>query len=202
MEDNKSQEIDKVLGHVISVIANETTVLARLEEFFSPPPAKLAQNEEEGNALQKQIDNLIGKLGGPPKLISVGKGEKKPTSDIYPTAAISEIINVFHRARRSVTRAQLYLTGSYMINKNPKILNLSANDEAILDLQKIISDVFWEHAETSLIRLASYWDRIGQLLDFVFFGIRQFDRDGFTAVMDRIHNNIVPIHNEIKISSA
>jgi len=199
-EDKKIQKISSILGHVISVTVNEATVLARLEKYFSPTPAKLAQNEEEGNLLQKQIDNLIEKLGGPPRLIIKGNDEKKSTYDNYPIAAISEIINVFHRVRRSVTRAQLYLTGSDLINKNPEILDLSATDDVTKNLQEIVFEVFWEHVETSLIRLVSYWDRVGQLFDFVFFGIRQFDRDGFTAVMDKIHNNIVPVHNEIKTS--
>ena len=61
---------------------------------------------------------------------------------------------------------------------------------------------FWEHAENAFIKLCSYWDRVGQILDFTFFRIRQFDRDGFTAVMDRIHANFFPVYEDIRNSLA
>ncbi len=173
-KDEHYEKIADVLRHVINVTANEVTALSRLEEFFSPVPSKLAKNEKEVKELQKRVDKLIENLSGPPRLFLLGKDEKRPKYDTYPNAAMSEVINVFHRARRSVTRAQLYLVGSDVINKHPDILDLHAADESTYNLQEIISDVFWEHAETSFIRLASYWDRVGQLFDFVFFRIRQF----------------------------
>lgn len=200
--DERYKKFIAVLGDALSISANEVTLLARLEEFFDPIPAKLVNTESEKKELQKRVDTLVENLGGPPKLFIIGNDEKKPKYDTYPTAAMSEILNVFHRVRRSVTRTQLYLVGSNIINEHPELLNLSANHETTLNLQEIISEVFWEHAETSFIRLSSYWDRVGQFFDFVFFRIRQFERDGFAATMDRIHNNITPIHSEIKLSIA
>jgi len=64
-----------------------------------------------------------------------------------------------------------------------------------------MTEVFWEHAEISYIRLASFWDRIGQFLDFVFFIIRQYKSDGFPSVMDRIHSNYMRLIPELASSS-
>jgi hypothetical protein len=83
----------------------------------------------------------------------------------------------------------MFLVGSGMHERMPEVLNLPPDKEFRDLLVKRVNAAFWEHAETSFIRLASYWDRIGQLLDFVFFGIRQYERDGFPSVMDRIQNN-------------
>lgn len=57
----------------------------------------------------------------------------------------------------------------------------------------LLKDRLWEEIEISYIRQASYWDRVAQLLDFLFFNIRQFDRDGFSGVVDRIHSNYASI---------
>ncbi len=40
------------------------------------------------------------------------------------------------------------------------------------------------------------------MLDFAFFNIRKFDQNGFTAVMDRIHSNAVPMDNRLKNSGS
>jgi hypothetical protein len=68
-------------------------------------------------------------------------------------------------------------------------------------LASALKEMFWEHAETSYIRLASFWDRIGQFLSFVFFNIRQYDRDGFPSVMDRITSNYVRLFSNVDSSS-
>lgn len=187
-----------VIGGAMSNAANESVVLARLEEFFDPKPVTLADGEQQIKELQERVDRLIEKLGGPPRLIITGPDERKHTYDIYPSAALSEVLKVFDRSRRSVTRAQMYLIGSHLLNEHPEFLNLSTDEKFMHLLQKNVSSVFWEHAETSFIRLASYWDRVGQVLDFVFFGIRHFEDDGFSGVMDRIHNNILPLQEEMK----
>jgi hypothetical protein len=57
----------------------------------------------------------------------------------------------------------------------------------------LLHSTFWEHAETAYIKLASYWDRVGQLLAFAFFHIRQYERDGFSGVMQQIHQNVRPV---------
>lgn len=183
------EKIASVLGDAMAFVTNEVIVLARLEEFFSPKPAQLAESEESRKALQQRVDKLSEALGGPPRLIIHFTNEPKPHYDTYADAAFDEALTLFHRARVSVTRAHMFLIGSGMHERMPEVLDLPTDKEFRELLVKRISAAFWEHAETSFIRLASYWDRIGQLLDFVFFGIRQYERDGFPAVMDRIQNN-------------
>jgi hypothetical protein len=43
---------------------------------------------------------------------------------------------------------------------------------------------------------------LGQLLDFAFFNIRQYERDGFPAVVDRIAANYVPLSPRLSESSS
>jgi len=195
MSDEDYDQFADVIGSAMSVAVDESIVLAKLENYFHPQPAKLVEGENK--ELQEIVDRLVQKLGGPPRVIILGNEDAKPKYDMYPSAAISEMIKVFYRARRSVTRAQMFLIGSSLLKDHPEYLNLSSDQEFTPLLQGNVTEVFWEHAETSYVRLASYWDRVGQVLDFVFFGIRHFEREGFKAVIDRIHNNICPVHKEI-----
>jgi hypothetical protein len=50
--------------------------------------------------------------------------------------------------------------------------------------------------------LAGFWDRLGQILDFVFFSIRQYERDGFSAVIDRIRANTLRMQPALADSEA
>lgn len=62
---------------------------------------------------------------------------------------------------------------------------------------RALSRSFWDALEIATIRLASYWDRVGQLLDFVFFNIRQYERDGFPVVLERIKKNFASTFPEV-----
>lgn len=110
---------------------------------------------------------------------------------------MTEMVTLFHRTRRSVCRCQMLLVGNGFLNENPDLLNETLPANVKKSFFDLISEQFWEQAETAYIRIASYWDRVGQMLDFVFFNIRQFERDGFTAVIDRIHNNFVPLDKSL-----
>jgi hypothetical protein len=59
------------------------------------------------------------------------------------------------------------------------LLDLPESPEAAAQLIKQAQGAFWEHAEAAYIRLYSFWDRVGQVLDFAFFNIRKFDQNGF-----------------------
>ncbi len=184
-DDRLASAISGALQHA----ANETLVLARLEEFFSPKPAQLATGEAEVKALNAQVDRVTALYGGAPRLIFRGINDPKPTYDTYMSAAIDETIEVFKRARRSLCRAQAFMIGARMLRTNPELFILPENEEIRLLFQSSTEGVFWEHAETTFIRLAGFWDRAGQILDFAFFAIRQYERDGFSAVIDRIRAN-------------
>ena len=91
--------------------------------------------------------------------------------------------------------------GTDALRRFPEVVN--TEDEEIRRLfQSNAEHAFWEHAENAFIKLCSYWDRVGQILDFTFFRIRQFERDGFTSVMDRLQANIVPVHEHVRNSIA
>ncbi len=192
-DDDAQEKLASVLGDAMAYVTNEVLLLGRLEEFSSPKAAKLAVSEESSKALQSRVDKLTEALGGPPRLIIHFTNEPKPHYDTYADAAFSEALTLFHRARSSVSRAHMFFIGSGMHELMPDVLDIPKDKELRELLVGRVNAAFWEHAETSFIRLASYWDRIGQLLDFVFFGIRQYERDGFPAVMDRIHSNWVAV---------
>ena len=178
-------------------VANEPFLFAQLEEFFYPKPADLVKYSPSLENLQREIDAIILQLGGPPDVIITLKGKPKPKYDVYPAAAMHELIKLFDRSRKAVTRAQAFLIGSHLLQSAEGELIKSIPKMTVEALLEYSELTFWEYAETGFIRLASYWDRMGQLLDFAFFGIRQFDKDGFSAVMDRIHNNIIPVDKRL-----
>ena len=173
-------------------------MLAKLEEFLSPSPAKLASSKEEADKLQQLVDVLTRMHGGGPRIVIQGVNAPKPIFDTYLSAAIDEAIEVFHRARRSLCRAQAFMIGAHMLKNNPEFLQLPADPEVRSLFSKRADSTFWEHAETTYIRLAGFWDRLGQILDFSFFSIRQYERDGFSAVIDRIRANTLRMHPELE----
>jgi hypothetical protein len=61
---------------------------------------------------------------------------------------------------------------------------------------------FFDALEIATTRLSSYWDRVGQILAFVFFNVRQYERDVFSSVLDRIKKNFIPTCPEIANSPA
>lgn len=191
--DRRQDRLIEILGKTLDYVANEAVVLKRLEEFFSPEPPKLATSDAEAQDLQDRVDHLVESLGGPPKAGTAPPNLVKV--DTYPLAIISEVINMFHRTRKSVVRTHMFMIGVELQKKWPDVTKSSdENREFFVESSE---SAFWEHAETSFIRLVAYWDRVGQTLDFAFFGIRQFERDGFSSVMDRIHCNWVPMSRDL-----
>src|SRR5260370_20530220 len=96
--------------------------------------------------------------------------------------------------RSSICRTHIYVLGSSLIKEVPELMNLPEDPEIRGIFVSDVERYFWEHAETSYIRLASFWDRVGQLLAFAFFNIRQSEHDVFSAVMDRISPNLLPMN--------
>ena len=181
--------------------ANETRILAGFEEFFSPRPARLWDSDEKEKTFVLRIDRITKRLGGPPKYILEVQNEPQTVYDTYAIAAFKEVISVFYAARKFVCRAHMLQIGTDALRRFPEAVN-TENEEIRRMFQSNAEDAFWEHAENAFIKLCSYWDRVGQILDFIFFQIRQFDRDGFTSVMDRIRANVVPVHEDVQNSIA
>ncbi|MGY8904898.1 MAG: hypothetical protein ACKVIH_10155 [Burkholderiales bacterium] len=191
-----------VLGEALAHAASEPILLARLEEFFSPQPARLAESSEEETQLNSQIHRVVAAFGGAPRLIIQEIDASKPMYDTYMSAALSEAMAVFHRARRSVCRAQAFMIGAHMLGSATNLFEEPVSGEHRAAMRRNADAVFWEHAETSFIRLASYWDRLGQILDFAFFSIRQYERDGFSAVIDRIRANVLRMNPDYEVDTS
>jgi hypothetical protein len=186
--EDQNDRLASVLGDTLAHAANEALILARLEEFLDPKPPKLATSKEHADALNKSIDTLVRLYGGPPRLIIHFTNEPKPRYDTYLSAALDEVMRLFDRTRNSLCRARAFLIGMHFLETKPNLINIpeDAPPEVHSFFRDGASTAFWEHTESCYIRLAGYWDRVGQVLDFAFFGIRQYERDGFSAVLDRI----------------
>lgn len=197
--DERTNRLASVLGDTLAYAANEALILAQLEEFLDPKPPELATSKEHADALNKSIDALVRDYGGPPRLIIQSTNEPKPLYDTYLPAALGEVMQLFNRTRNSLCRARTFLIGMHFLETKPNLINIpeDAPPEVHCFFRNGASNAFWEHTESCYIRLAGYWDRIGQVLDFAFFGIRQYERDGFSAVLDRIRANTLRMHPDI-----
>jgi hypothetical protein len=203
IEDSRLDEITQDLARVLDFTANEKVLLRRLEELFSPTPSKLADTKEEVQSLERRLGALVKKMGGPPRLIIVAPVEQERRHyDTYISAAITEMLATFHRCRSEVCRTHMFYIGAETMREHPDWIKLPENTAERSRYQTTTESSFWEHAEIAFIRLAAFWDRVGQLLDFIFFNIRQYERDGFPTVMDRIRNNFVPVYSQLEAAEA
>jgi len=194
---DQQKRLTRLLSEALRYTANEPVLLVRAEEFFSPKPAKL----EIEKPLKYRLGRLIEQMGGVPLVMVSKPGDPVPEFDTYGHAAIQEIFSSFERCRRSVCRTHVCFIANEFYKRQPDIFVQNLPKDVKRGLVSAMTEVFWEHAETSYIRLASFWDRIGQFLDFVFFNIRQYERDGFPSVMDRISSNYVRIFPDLNSSA-
>lgn len=135
-----------------------------------------------------------------PPCFIVRTDEKAPLEDGYPAAALREVLAVYHRAAKSVMRTHIFEMALRLTDKASPVE--PEDDWDPKSHRPVVEDLFWEHAETAYIRLASYWDRIGQVLDFAFFNIRKFDQNGFDKVMHRLAANVTPMSPALQKSSS
>jgi hypothetical protein len=192
-EDTPEQkQLVELISRVISHVTNEPVLLVQYEERQQDKFARL-RPKGGGDRLQKRLDEIVRHLGGPPRLYILRYGENPPPEDGFPGAALQEVLAVFERARVSVLRAHMHVVGTGMVKRNPEVLPMPDDPNGNAILQKRWEEAIWGHAETAYIRLASYWDRVGQVLNFAFFNIRSFKHEGFQSVMDRIHDNLAKI---------
>jgi hypothetical protein len=192
----------QLLVNTVSFVANEPLLLAQYEKTAGPEEfAQLWASKEHEN-FDKGVNRVVEHLGGPPEFYILRDGQEVPAADNYPDAVMREVFAVFSLARKSVIRSHLFQAGTSLLVGNPDLLDMSDAPDAQATLVNQVQDAFWEHSEAAYIRLYSFWDRIGQVLDFAFFNIRKFDQNGFNSVMDRIHTNAVPMNERLKNSSS
>jgi hypothetical protein len=203
-EDREATEQSKlaaVLGRAVSFVKNEALLLIQYEVVQKDKFASLWPDGDNGE-FEKRMNRVVEHLGAPPEAYLLREDQEPPPSDNYPEAAMREAFAVFYRARKSVVRAHLFMAGSSLLAEQPDLMDVPESSEAASHLLKQSQEAFWEHAEAAYIRLYSFWDRVGQVLDFAFFNIRKFDQNGFNSVMDRIHSNVAPMDNRLKNSGS
>lgn len=209
MTDQEDQEaahanhVQHALTDVLSHVAREAVALLQYETLLVddfPDIPRLADGPS--HHFEHRMNRVTEHLGGPPEFYIVQDGQEAPPGDGYPEATLRETLSVFRRARKSVVRAHMFMSGSQWLTNNPGLIGLPTGPEAAATIASVTSSAFWEHAEAAYIRLYSFWDRVGQVLDFAFFNIRKFDQNGFNAVMDRIASNAVPMDERLKASGS
>ncbi|MGT2509506.1 hypothetical protein [Cupriavidus basilensis] len=196
----KDPRTGQILSEAVLHVAREAVLLQQFEDV---------SRERFGDAwpygsfekFKREADLVSEHLGGPPEHFIVRDGLKPPPSDTYPFAALREMLYVYKRARKSVVRAHLTQFGSALLEGDPGAVLVDPPIELAEAFITQSKSMFWEHAETAYIHLYSFWDRMGQILDFTFFNIRKFDHNGFNAVMDRIQANAVPMYKDLSENS-
>jgi len=177
----------------------EPLLLEKASEFFEPQPCRLFGSDADQKRINEKLAKLYGKLGGVPDVLIMVKGSQPSgTYDDFTWYSVQEMISVFKRARSSLTKVHATFVTYWILHNGRKMIEGPMTDEHLTAFEPFILDDFWEHAETAYIRLASMWDRAGQLLDYVFFNIRQFERDGFPTVVDRIKINFAALDKDLE----
>ena len=177
----------------------EAVLLDRAAEFFEPEPARLFKTDADSKRINEKLANLYAKLGGVPKLFITKEGVKpSDTYDDFTWYSVQEMVSLFNRARISVTKVHAKFLTCEILRGGKQLIKTRLTKKQLAAFEPIVIEEFWESAETAYIRLASMWDRVGQLLDYVFFNIRQFERDGFPSVLDRIKVNFTVLDKSVE----
>jgi hypothetical protein len=187
--------------HFVSVFCDvlkhdmdEDVILARMDKHFDPIPAVLFSNEDEQKALQKSVDQFSRRFDcNYSSSIFILPFDANPATGkikikTYHISLLNEWFSYFHKCRRSVCRAHMYCITLGALDKHPHFWpDMSEEMRAVA--KNLMESRVWDALEIATARLASYWDRVGQILDFVFFNIKQYERDGFPLVLERIKRN-------------
>jgi hypothetical protein len=202
LEKLESEEDWNWFKAVLDRSMKESIMLEKASKCFDPAPPSLFENGVAEESVKKKLASLYQKLGGVPDVFLIRKGAR-PTDryDEFAWCAVNEMISLFQRARTGVVKTHSIFIAYSLISKAPSTFEASFTPEQLACLEPVVKEDFWNQAETAYIRLASLWDRAGQLLDYVFFNIRQFEYDGFSAVLDRIKANFAILDPSLERSS-
>ncbi len=129
-------------------------------------------------------------------IVKRGKTQEPERLRTYHIDITNELSQSFHVVRKSVCRVHMYYIGLECLRTRPEFWVEMTQEKADAYIPALAAS-FWDALEIATIRLISFWDRVGQLLDFVFFNIRQYERDGFPAVLERIKKNFALTYPEI-----
>jgi len=144
---------------------------------------------------EDNVKEIRSMLGGVPELLILGRDEDKPFYDTYVDSMMNELIFSIKKSYDTMVQVILYRRIEYF--------SRYYEDQKLADLLvDIYKKEFWSHLEMAYIRLASTWDRIGRLLDFVYFNIRQYDKDGYLSTIQKINVNLIPMSVQLRQSNA
>ncbi len=201
VEDEQTSRFVEFLGKLLDIEINFAVTEKRAEDYFDPKPARLAVDDKAAKSLDAALSSLTDSLGAPPSVLIYGHECEEPeTYESYPVSVLSEMLSSFWKARRAICRVHLLFIAEQTVRTNPESMHLDES-ELILYIQPVMRR-YWEQVEYAYIRLGAYWDRVGQLLDYIFFHIRQYENDSFSSVMGRIQSNMVPCYVSIASSRA
>ena len=202
MADNDSAEYKHSLTDLIYQAAREPFILLNYDHLMTVKLGRLWPDNDTGEFNHK-VNDIVEHLGGPPENFIIQDGANPPVVDNYPSAIMREAFDVFDLARNAVLRLDMYHAGYSMIYDNPVVVPFSELSEEHRKLSlEYVEKAFWEKAEIAIIRISSFWDRLGQILAFAYFNIRKFEHDGFKSVIDRIKNNVIPMNNGLRASNS
>ncbi|MEN6624729.1 MAG: hypothetical protein ABFD69_00720 [Candidatus Sumerlaeia bacterium] len=176
----------------------ESMLLEQASQYFEPKPASLFASKEVEDRINKNFNALNRQMGGAPDIFIISEGAKM--DDVYDNFcwnAIIEMTSLFWRTRNNVIKTHAYFI-TRSITESPEAIECELSQDVRAAMSFCAKEEFWNNSEIAYIRLASLWDRVGQLLDYVFFNIRQYERDGFPTVLDRIKANYVPVDKQVE----
>jgi len=194
MKDDKIDGFVAIHSDLLKSELSNIFVLQRLDESADPRIPTLATGEDQEKEIASLLETLSYDLGGVPKIIISKEGEEKPVFDTYVDSLIQELLRMFHKTRRAVLKAHAQYVVVESMRQKKEFFMTPPPEEIVL----AIEEYFWDSLEVAYLRIASFWDRVGQLLSFSFFNIRQYDKEGFTAIIESIHLNYEPMLPELK----
>jgi hypothetical protein len=185
--------------HLLDRAIKDPYLLHRGSKCFSPSPTSLFSDELTEKRINEKLNRLYLKLGGVPEKFLIEQGAQiTDRFDEFVPCAINEMVSIFHRARTNVVKTHSVFVAYFIVTDAPSTLSSGLTQEQLVSLSPSIKEEFWNCAEAAYIRLASLWDRAGQVLDYVFFNIRQFEHDGFPSVLDRVKANFSLLDNRFQ----
>ena len=187
-------ELISIYSDLLNSELASISVQERFDIIANPPIPKLVKDKKEEEEFNRLIQEIIYAHGGVPLVVIKKTGEKNPIYDTFIDSLISEILSMYQKTRRSIIKVQSQYAVVESLRYNKQFFKTPAPEEVVL----MFEEYFWDSLEIAYLRLASYWDRIGQLFSFSFFNIRKYDKETFTDIIEKINSNYVLTISELK----
>lgn len=104
--------------------------------------------------------------------------------DMFGLSAVRQLV----QARESVERISRHVGGLGAVCCMIRSSELGSYVRS--DQREAVTEAFYDTLEIAYVRLCGFWDRAAQLIGFVFFNVREFDRDVFGSVVEKVNVNV------------